>query len=66
MGVIEQIEAQIEKLGAKAFAALRGWFIDHMHSRWDEQIEADSAAGKLDFLVEEASEAERRGETRPL
>ncbi|MEA2693117.1 MAG: hypothetical protein QOJ16_2504, partial [Acidobacteriota bacterium] len=44
----------------------RDWFMDHMHERWDQQIEADSAAGRLDFLVEEASEAERRGATRPL
>ena len=66
MSVIEQIEAQIEQLDAKNFDELRDWFIDHMHDRWDQQIEADSAAGKLDFLVEEAAEAERRGETRPL
>ena len=45
MGVIEQIEAQIEKLDAKAFAELREWFLDHMRARWDEQIGADAAAG---------------------
>jgi hypothetical protein len=66
MGVIEQIEAEIEKLDAKAFAELRDWFLDHMHARWDEQIEADAAAGRLDFLAEEAQDAERGGSTRPL
>jgi DNA mismatch repair ATPase MutS len=66
MSVVEQIEAQIEKLDAKTFDELRDWFMDHLHERWDQQIEADSAAGKLDFLVEEASEAEQRGATRPL
>jgi hypothetical protein len=66
MGVIEQIEAQIEQLDAKAFAELRGWFLDHMHARWDEQIEADAAAGKLEFLVDEAEHAERGGQARPL
>jgi hypothetical protein len=59
MGVIENIDAQ-------SFAALRDWFIDHVHARWDKRLEADSAAGKLDFLLDEAAEAERRGETRPL
>jgi hypothetical protein len=63
MGVIEQIEAEIEKLDARAFAELRDWFLDHMHARWDEQIEADAAAGRLDFLAEEAQEAERGGGT---
>jgi hypothetical protein len=66
MSVIEQIEAQIERLDAKAFAELRDWFLDHMHARWDEQIGADAAAGRLDFLIEEANEAERGGSTRPL
>ena len=51
-------------MGTKTFDELRGWFIDHLHDRWDRQIEADSAAGKLDFLIDDASEAERRGETR--
>lgn len=66
MGVIEQIEAQIEKLDAKAFAELRDWFLDHMQARWDERIEADAAAGRLDFLIDEANEANRGGSTRPL
>ena len=66
MGVIEQIEAQIEKLDAKAFAELREWFLDHMRARWDEQIGADAAAGRLDFLIDEARQAELGGNPRPL
>jgi len=66
MGVIEHIEAQIAQLDAKAFAELREWFIDHMHARWDEQLAADSAAGKLDFLTTEAAQAQETGQTRPL
>jgi len=66
MGVIEQIEAQIEKLDDGSFAELRAWFIDHMHARWDEQISADSPSGRLDFLIEEADAAARSGSARPL
>jgi hypothetical protein len=66
MSALAQIEAQIEQLDPKAFEELRDWFLHHMHERWDRQIEADSAAGKLDFLIEEAVQAEQRGETRPL
>jgi len=55
MSMVEQIEAQIEQLDAKTFDELRGWFIDHLHDRWDRQIEADSAAGKLDFLIDESA-----------
>jgi len=66
MGMIERIEAEIEKLDEKSFAELRDWFIDHMHARWDEQIAADSASGRLDFLIEEADDAGRSGSARPL
>lgn len=31
---------------------------------WDKQMERDAAAGKLDFLIEEAEQAERAGTLR--
>jgi hypothetical protein len=63
---LEQIERQIEHLDDQAFARLRQWFIEYDHARWDRQIEADSAAGKLDFLADEARAEHRAGKTRPL
>jgi hypothetical protein len=33
---------------------------------WDRQIEEDSKAGKLDFLVTEALEAKKRGYLKDL
>jgi hypothetical protein len=36
------------------------------NSRWDRQIEADAAAGKLDFLADEAPAEHRAGKTRLL
>jgi len=42
---------------------LATWFDDVKNCAWDEQMEADAAAGKLDFLFEEA-EAERAKGTR--
>jgi hypothetical protein len=33
---------------------------------WDAQLERDSAAGKLDFLAEEALRDAESGNTRPL
>ena len=63
---VEQIERQIEHLDDHAFARLRQWFIEYDHARWDRQIEADSAAGKLDALAEEARAEHRAGKTRPL
>jgi hypothetical protein len=63
---VESIERQIERLDDHALAQLRDWLIEYDHHRWDRQIEADSAAGKLDSLVEEALAEYRAGKTRPL
>lgn len=66
MSEVEQIERQIQSLDDEAFAQLRQWFLEYDHARWDRQIEADAAAGKLDFLVDEALVEHRAGKTRPL
>ena len=63
---VEQIEQQIKSLDDQAFARLRQWLIEYDHARWDRQIEADAAAGKLDFLADEALAEHRAGKTRTL
>jgi len=66
MSDVEQIERQIEGLDDLAFARLRQWFMEYDQARWDRQIEADSAAGRLDFLADEALAEHLAGKTRPL
>jgi hypothetical protein len=66
MSDVEKIERQIQSLDDEAFAQLRQWFIEYDHARWDRQIEADAAAGKLDSLADEAMAEHRAGKTRPL
>jgi hypothetical protein len=63
---VESIEKDIERLGDKALAALRAWFIEYDNARWERQIEADSNAGKLDGLIEEALTEHRSGRSTPL
>ncbi len=36
------------------YIELRQWFNELDCKEWDRQIEADSKAGKLDFLISEA------------
>ena len=48
------------------FARLRRWFAEKDWERWDRQIESDSAAGKLDFLLDEVSSAKVQGTLRDL
>ena len=66
MSNVQLIEDQIQHLDNQSFAALRNWFIEYEHSRWDRQIATDSEAGKLDFLIDEALAEHRAGKTKPL
>ena len=63
---IQLIEDQIQHLDNQSFAALRNWFIEYEHTRWDRQIATDSEAGKLDFMIDEALAEHRTGKTRHL
>jgi len=66
MAQVESIQAEIESLSSEDFARLRQWFVEREWQSWDEQIESDAAAGKLDFLREEAEAAKQKGELRDL
>ncbi len=57
MTQVEHIQTEIEALSEEDFVRLREWFAERDWQRWDEQLEADVAAGKLDFLLEEAKAA---------
>ncbi|MFB1485726.1 MULTISPECIES: hypothetical protein [unclassified Thiocapsa] len=39
---------------------LMHWLSEHDWETWDEEIEKDSAAGKLDFLINEALEKKQQ------
>ncbi len=66
MTQIEALQAEIENLSSEDFAQLREWIAERDWQNWDQQIERDSAAGKLDFLWEEAQTAKRQGKLREL
>jgi len=63
---VETIEEQIAELDNASFSKLRDWFIEFEQSRWDRQIEADSNAGKLDFLINAALVEHQAGKSRDL
>ncbi len=66
MSKVEKIQAEIESLSQQDYRDLRQWFLERDWSRWDDEIEADSRSGKLDFLVKEAREEKSRGELKGL
>lgn len=64
MSTVVEIESAIAKLPKKEFWELVSWFDDVKNRAWDEQMEADAAAGKLDFLFEEAEGERASGKSR--
>jgi len=54
MSKVQEIQAAIESLPKSEYTQLREWFLRRDWAEWDKQIERDSDAGKLDFLIEEA------------
>ena len=58
---LDALKTMIEALPETEFAQLRRWMADRDWERWDEQLEADVALGKLDFLLDDVSEAIQLG-----
>ena len=54
MDRVEEIEAAINSLPQEEYLRLATWFHSLEQARWDEQLDSDSSAGKLDFLFAEA------------
>lgn len=66
MSEIEQLEQRIEHLSPQDLAKFRTWFLDFDARVWDNQIEADAKAGKLNALVDEALTDYKAGKAREL
>ena len=66
MTTVLEIERAIEQLPSDQFAKIHDWIVEKDWRTWDEQIERDSADGRLDFLVEEALSDTESGDTRSL
>jgi hypothetical protein len=66
MSELEQLEQRISKLPPQEFAKLRAWFVEFQARVWDNQIEADAKAGKLDGLISEALADYKAGKAREL
>jgi hypothetical protein len=61
---VETLEKHIAELDDDSFAKFREWFTEFEQTRWDKQLETDSNAGKLDFLIDQALAEHQAGKTR--
>ena len=66
MSKIDELKAEIERLPSQEFAELFRWLSEKDWEKWDQEIEADSQAGRLDFLVREAREEKAKGTLKDL
>jgi hypothetical protein len=54
MDRVEEIEAAIDDLPPEEYRRIVQWVRVREGERWDEQMDRDSSAGRLDFLFAEA------------
>ena len=66
MTKIETLEREIEQLSPQELRAFRRWFAEFDAELWDQELERDVAAGKLDPLADAAVAAHKRGEGRDI
>jgi hypothetical protein len=66
MTKVEELERAVALLTSEEYREFRRWFLERDWEQWDQQIEEDSRAGKLDFLIKEAVEAKKQGKLEEL
>ena len=64
MSRVEEIEAAIDVLPPEDYQRFAEWFRERENTRWDCRMDADSAAGKLDYLFNQADAALESGTLR--
>jgi hypothetical protein len=56
MTTVEELEMAVDALTQDEYSRFRNWFLDRDWEKWDQEIEEDAKAGRLDFLIREAEE----------
>lgn len=64
MTKLEDIEKAVLQLAPDDLARFKAWFDEHQERLFDERIEKDVSAGKLDWIAEEALAEHSAGKTR--
>ena len=66
MRTIGRLKAEIKQLSAEELTELAHWLSERHWDSWDAQIEADSQAGRLDFLIDEVQMEKSEGRLTDL
>ena len=63
MTSVADITGAVKRLPKKDLARFRKWFAEYDAAVWDQQIESDADAGKLEAVIREAQRDHRAGRT---
>jgi hypothetical protein len=63
---VDEIERAIRELTPGELRELHRWLDENYSQPFDDQIQSDLAAGRLDSAIQGALEDERAGRIRPL
>jgi hypothetical protein len=63
---VQELESAVAKLSPGELTAFSLWFEEFLEAAWDQQIEADSAAGRLDAAIRNADDDFEAGRCTPL
>ena len=66
MSTVQDIKNAIRQLSPEDLTALRTWFAAFDAEQWDQQFEEDVAAGRLEYLAQEAIQALQEGRCTDL
>ena len=66
MSTVAEIENALQTLRVDDAWKVADWLQHYLDEKWDNQIDADIAAGRLDRLADQALEDHRAGRVKPL
>jgi hypothetical protein len=66
MTTVEEIQVAIQSLSSQDVTYLRQWMSELDWDNWEREIEKDSDAGKLDFLIDEALAEKEQNQLKEL
>jgi hypothetical protein len=66
MSKVEKIAEEVQALSPVELAQFRAWFLEFDLAAWDQQLERDVQAGRLDDLAEKALREHAADKATPL
>jgi hypothetical protein len=63
---VQELEKAVTQLPSPELAQFTAWFKEYQADLWDQQIEKDLEAGRLDGLLAEVDKEYEAGMARPL